>query len=124
MIGRRYWAEAGVDGKIDLRIAPAAETLRALPSDTRFDLAFIDVDKSGYSTYYEEILARMDPGGLILVDNTIWSGRVLDDAPADGDTAALIAFNAASAADDRVDAGRSDLPRRRDDGVEALTRIN
>jgi caffeoyl-CoA O-methyltransferase len=102
-IGRRYWAEAGVDGKIDLRIAPAIETLRALPADTRFDLAFIDADKSSYAAYYEEILARMDPGGLILVDNTIWSGRVLDDTPADRDTAALIAFNAALAADDRVD---------------------
>jgi caffeoyl-CoA O-methyltransferase len=102
-IGRRYWAEAGVDGKIDLRIAPAAETLRALPADTRFDLAFIDADKSGYRTYYEEILARMDPGGLILVDNTIWSGRVLEDDPGDVDTAALIEFNAALAVDDRVD---------------------
>jgi caffeoyl-CoA O-methyltransferase len=122
-IGRRYWAEAGVDGKIDLRIAPATETLRALPADTRFDLAFIDADKSSYGTYYEEILARMDSGGLILVDNTIWSGRVLDDAPADRDTAALIAFNAALAADDRVDVVRPDLPRRRDDGAQALTAI-
>jgi predicted O-methyltransferase YrrM len=102
-IARRYWAEAGVDGKIDLRIAPAVETLRALPADTRFDLAFIDADKSGYRTYYEEILARMDPGGLILVDNTIWSGRVLEDDPGDVDTAALIEFNAALAVDDRVD---------------------
>ena len=102
-IARRYWAEAGVDGKIDLRIAPAADTLRALPADTRFDLAFIDADKSSYGTYYEEILRRMDPGGLILVDNTIWSGRVLEDDPADEDTAALIAFNAALADDDRVD---------------------
>ena len=102
-IGRRYWAEAGVDGKIELRIAPAVETLRSLPADTRFDLAFIDADKSSYGTYYEEILARMDPGGLILVDNTIWSGRVLDDDPDDADTAALIAFNDALAADGRVD---------------------
>jgi caffeoyl-CoA O-methyltransferase len=102
-IARRYWAEAGVDGKIELRIAPAVETLRALPADTRFDLAFIDADKSGYRTYYEEILARMDPGGLILVDNTIWSGRVLEDDPGDVDTAALIEFNAALAVDDRVD---------------------
>jgi caffeoyl-CoA O-methyltransferase len=102
-IARRYWAEAGVDGKIDLRLAPAVETLRALPADTRFDLAFIDADKSGYRTYYEEILARMDPGGLILVDNTIWSGRVLEDDPGDVDTAALIEFNAALAVDDRVD---------------------
>ena len=65
----------------------------------------------------------MDPGGLILVDNTIWSGRVLDDAPADEDTAALIAFNAALAADEPRRRGRPDLPRRRDDGAEALTRI-
>jgi caffeoyl-CoA O-methyltransferase len=102
-VARRYWAEAGVDGKIDLRIAPAADTLRALPADARFDLAFIDADKSSYRTYYEEILSRMGPGGLILVDNTIWSGRVLEDDPGDEDTAALIDFNAALAVDERVD---------------------
>ena len=103
-IGRRYWAEAGRrrQDRPAHRARPPRRS-RALPADTRFDLAFIDADKSSYGTYYEEILARMDPGGLILVDNTIWSGRVLDDAPADRDTAALIAFNAALAADDRVD---------------------
>jgi caffeoyl-CoA O-methyltransferase len=102
-IARRYWAEAGVDSKIELRLAPAAETLRALPRDLRFDLAFIDADKSSYAFYYEEILARMDAGGLIVVDNTIWSGRVLEDDPDDPDTKALVAFNDAVAADERVD---------------------
>jgi caffeoyl-CoA O-methyltransferase len=102
-IGRRYWAEAGVDSKIDLRIGPALETLRALPGDVRFDLAFIDADKSTYAAYYEEVLTRMPPGGLVLVDNTIWSGKVLAPQRGDKDTLALAAFNAALAADDRVD---------------------
>jgi caffeoyl-CoA O-methyltransferase len=102
-IGRRYWAEAGVDGKIDLRIGPALETLRALPADARVDLAFIDADKSNYAAYYEEVLARMPPGGLVLVDNTIWSGKVLAPERGDVDTNALAAFNDALAADDRVD---------------------
>jgi caffeoyl-CoA O-methyltransferase len=102
-IGRRYWAEAGVDGKIDLRIGPALETLRALPADARIDLAFIDADKSNYAAYYEEVMARMPPGGLVLVDNTIWSGRVLAPERGDVDTNALASFNDALAADDRVD---------------------
>jgi caffeoyl-CoA O-methyltransferase len=102
-IGRRYWAEAGVDGKIDLRIGPALETLRALPAGARIDLAFIDADKSNYGAYYEEVLARMPSGGLVLVDNTIWSGKVLAPERGDVDTNALATFNAALAADDRVD---------------------
>jgi caffeoyl-CoA O-methyltransferase len=102
-IGRRYWAEAGVDSKIDLRIGPALETLRALPADARVDLAFIDADKSNYAAYYEEVVARMPPGGLVLVDNTIWSGKVLAPEAGDRDTVALAAFNRALAVDDRVD---------------------
>ena len=102
-IGRRYWEEAGVADKIDLRIAPAIATLRSLPEDQGFDFAFIDADKTGYAAYYEEILGRMPAGGLILVDNTIWSGRVLDPGPDDADTVALAAFNDALATDDRVD---------------------
>ena len=102
-IGRRYWAEAGVDSKIDLRIGPALETLRALPSDARIDLAFIDADKSNYGAYYEEVMVRMPPGGLVLVDNTIWSGRVLAPERGDVDTNALAAFNDALVVDDRVD---------------------
>jgi caffeoyl-CoA O-methyltransferase len=102
-IGRRYWTEAGVAGKIDLRIGPALETLRALPADARIDLAFIDADKSNYAAYYEEVLARMPPGGLVLVDNTIWSGKVLAPERGDVDTNALAAFNDALAGDERVD---------------------
>ena len=102
-IGRRYWAEARVDSKIDLRIGPALETLRALPSDSRIDLAFIDADKYNYGAYYEEVMVRMPPGGLVLVDNTIWSGRVLTPERGDVDTNALAAFNDALVADDRVD---------------------
>jgi caffeoyl-CoA O-methyltransferase len=102
-IGQRYWMEAEVADKIDLRIAPAIDTLRSLPADRRFDLAFIDADKPSYHLYYEEILGRMDAGGLILVDNTIWSGQVLDPDPGDADTMALAAFNDALATDDRVD---------------------
>ena len=101
-IGRRYWAEAGVDSKIDLRIGPALETLRALPSDARIDLAFIDADKSNYGAYYEEVMVRMPPGGLVLVDNTIWSGRVLAPERGDVDTNALAAFNDALVSDDRA----------------------
>ncbi len=66
--------------RITLRIAPAIQTLRDLPLDDPIDLAFIDADKTGYASYYEEILTRHAPGGVILVDNTLWSGRVLDDA--------------------------------------------
>lgn len=102
-IGQRYWTEAGVADKIDLRIAPAIDTLRSLPADRRFDLAFIDADKPSYHAYYQEILGRMDAGGLILVDNTVWSGKVLDPDPDDANTAALAEFNDALVADDRVD---------------------
>jgi caffeoyl-CoA O-methyltransferase len=101
-IGRRYWAEAGVDHKIDLRIGPALETLGQLPMTAEIDLAFIDADKGNYHAYYEAILRRLRPGGLILVDNTIWSGAVLDDDDQSADTLAIRAFNDAVAADDRV----------------------
>jgi caffeoyl-CoA O-methyltransferase len=102
-IGRRAWAEAGVDDRIELVIAPAAETLRALPDDEYVDLAFIDADKPSYPVYYEEILRRLKPNGLILVDNTLWGGRIIDAGSDDGSTMALRAFNDAVAADERVD---------------------
>ncbi len=102
-VGRRYWEEAGVADRIDLRIAPAADTLRALPREEHLDLAFIDADKANYVTYYEELLSRLRPGGLILADNTIWSGRALDPDPDDADSVAIAAFNDALAGDDRVD---------------------
>ena len=103
-IGRRFWEQAGVADRITLRIAPAIETLRALPSDDPIDLAFIDADKTGYAAYFEELLSRLRPNGLILVDNTLWSGAVLEPAGTDDrDTAALQAFNDMVAADRRVE---------------------
>ena len=102
-IGRRYWEKAGVAHKIDLRVAPALETLRSLPTSPPFDLAFIDADKPSYSDYYEEILARLRPGGVILADNVLWMGRVTDPQADDDQTRAIRAFNDRVAADDRVD---------------------
>lgn len=102
-IGQRHWARAGVAHKIDLRIAPAAETLRALPSEEQFDLCFIDADKGNYALYYEEVLRRLRPNGVILVDNTLWSGAVVDPSAVDDDTNAIREFNDKVVADDRVD---------------------
>ena len=102
-VAREAWQRAGVAHKIELRLAPAIETLRALPLDEPIDLAFIDADKSGYPAYYEELLARLRPSGLILVDNTLWYRRVLDPTDTDADTVAIRAFNDAVAADPRVD---------------------
>ena len=82
---------------------PALDTLRALPDEETIDLAFIDADKGGYAAYYAELLARLRPGGVILVDNTLWSGRVLDDDADDDNSVAIRAFNDLVAADDRVD---------------------
>jgi caffeoyl-CoA O-methyltransferase len=101
-IGREHWEQAGVADRIDLRIGPAVDTLAALPADLTVDLAFIDADKVSYLTYYEALLPRMAPDGVILVDNTLWSRRVLDPAVDDADTVALRAFNDAVAADTRV----------------------
>jgi caffeoyl-CoA O-methyltransferase len=102
-IARQAWATAGVEDRIELRIAPALETLRALSVDTTIDLAFIDADKRGYPDYYEELLSRLRAGGVILVDNTLWSGRVVDESADDDDTQAIRRFNDLVAADDRVD---------------------
>lgn len=102
-IGRPYWERAGVARKIDLRIAPALETLRALPGDADWDLAFIDADKSGYIDYYEEILTRLRPNGLVLVDNVLWMGSVVDTEKNDEQTQAIRKFNDHVAADPRVD---------------------
>ena len=100
-IARRHWEAAGVAHKIDLRIGPAAETLRDL--DEPWDLAFIDADKGNYATYYERALELLRPGGLIAVDNTLWSGRVADPSVDDPDTAAIRAFNETVHRDERVD---------------------
>jgi caffeoyl-CoA O-methyltransferase len=102
-IARRYWEKDGVADRIELRIGPGADTLRALPRKETLDLAFIDADKPGYPVYYEEILARLRPGGVILVDNVLWMGRVADPSADDEQTAAIRSFNDELAADERVD---------------------
>jgi caffeoyl-CoA O-methyltransferase len=102
-IARKYWERARLDDKIQLRLAPALDTLRSLPAEERFDLAFIDADKENYRNYYEEVLARLRPNGVILVDNTLWMGVVIDPKVTDDQTNAIRAFNDAVAADDRVE---------------------
>jgi caffeoyl-CoA O-methyltransferase len=102
-IARRYFKEAGVADKIDLKIAPAIDTIRALPKTERFDFAFIDADKTSYDAYYEEILARTRQGGLILIDNVLWNGKVVDAADQSESTLAIRALNEKIAADERVD---------------------
>lgn len=102
-IARRHWERAGVAARIELKLAPAADTLRALPEREIFDLGFIDADKTGYPLYYEEILRRLRPNGAILVDNTLWGGRIDDPAATDEQTASLRSFNDLVAADARVD---------------------
>jgi caffeoyl-CoA O-methyltransferase len=101
-VGRAAWADAGVADRIDLRIAPALETLRALPEGPWIDLAFLDADKGSYIDYWEELVPRMNPGGLLVVDNTLFHGEVTDPA-AGGGAAAIRAFNDHVRADDRVD---------------------
>lgn len=105
---RRYWTEAGLVERIDLRLAPALDTLTALRDESAepFDFAFIDADKSSYDAYYEACLALLRPGGLIALDNMLWSGAVADLARHDADTEALRALNAKIRDDARVDAAR------------------
>jgi len=102
-VGRRAWAEAGVDSKIELVLAPATDTLRALPDEEYVDLAFIDADKPSYPIYYEELLRRVRRNGVILVDNTLWGGAIADPAADDESTLGIRAFNDMVAADDRVE---------------------
>ena len=102
-VGRPYWEKAGVAHKIDLRIAPAIETLAQLPREASFDLAFIDADKSGYIGYFEALLPLMRKGGVILVDNVLWMGAVVDPAADDEDTVAIRKFNDLVTADSRVE---------------------
>ena len=106
-IARRYWKEAGVADRIELRLAPASETLAALRSERgsgAFDFAFIDADKSSYDAYYEACLDLIRQGGLIALDNMLWSGDVADPDVHDADTDALRALNARIRDDRRVDA--------------------
>jgi caffeoyl-CoA O-methyltransferase len=105
-IARRYWKEAGVAHKIDLRLRPAAETLDELLGGGeagRFDLAFIDADKKNYDAYVERCLKLVRPGGLILIDNVLWGGNVINREKQDEDTVAIRALNAKLHTDERVD---------------------
>ena len=90
--------------KITLKLGPGMETLRALPETTRFDFAFIDADKANYRNYYEECLKRMRPDGLILIDNVLWSGKVIDPGDSSDNTRAISEFNDFVAGDERVEA--------------------
>ncbi|HEY7926804.1 MAG TPA: O-methyltransferase [Candidatus Dormibacteraeota bacterium] len=102
-IGRRHWAAAGVADRIDLRIGPASETLRSLDEAPTIDLAFIDADKRGYRDYAEQLIPRLRPGGLLLVDNVLWGGKVIEaDADGDANAAHIRAFNDWLAGNDAV----------------------
>jgi len=102
---RKYWKEAGVDGKIDLRLGPAVDEMdRMIASgESPFDFAFIDADKPNYDSYYERALKLVRQGGLIALDNMLWSGAVADPANSDTNTVAIRALNKKIHADDRVD---------------------
>ena len=105
-IARRHWRAAGVEHKVDLRLAPALETLDAMLAageQGRYDLAFVDADKTGYLAYFERCLALLRPGGIVLFDNTLWSGRVADPEVGDDETVALRHFNESLHRDERID---------------------
>ncbi|MCB1316793.1 MAG: class I SAM-dependent methyltransferase [Leptospiraceae bacterium] len=104
-MARRYWERAGLSAKIELRLAPATETLRALEAQQAapFDFAFIDADKENYDAYYESCLRLLRPGGLIAVDNVLWGGSVVDESKQDAATRAIRALNTKIGQDARVD---------------------
>lgn len=103
-IARHYWAAAGLADRIELRLGPALETINRLTPNPVLDLAFIDADKTGYLDYYEALLPRLRSGGLLIADNTLWSGRVADPDVNDEETKAIRLFNDRVAADDRCEA--------------------
>ena len=102
-VARAYWDKAGLAGRVELRLGPALGTLRALPAGPGFDLAFIDADKPGYTGYWDEIVPRIRPGGIILVDNTFSHGRVIDPAQTGETVQGIRDFNDHAVADGRVD---------------------
>jgi caffeoyl-CoA O-methyltransferase len=104
-IARRYWREAGVEDKIDLRIAPGLETLDALIREgaaDSYDFAFVDADKQNYWHYHQRVLQLLRPGGLVAFDNVLWHGKVIDESVQDPDTRAIREFNAKLHQDERV----------------------
>jgi caffeoyl-CoA O-methyltransferase len=100
-VARGYWHKAGLAGRIELRLGPALDTLRALPAGAWLDLAFIDADRAGLTGYWEEIVPRMRPGGVILVDNVLLHGRIFGPGP-DAEALAVRRFNEHALADGRV----------------------
>jgi caffeoyl-CoA O-methyltransferase len=118
-VARRYWERAGVADRIELRIAPAIETLRALPSDEVVDLVFLDADKGGYVDYWEELVPRMRTGGVLLVDNVFSGGRVVDEHSDSETVAAIRRFNDHAAADGRVEVAMLPIA----DGVTMARRL-
>jgi predicted O-methyltransferase YrrM len=103
-VARRYWSEAGVADRIELRLGPALESLRALADERRtFDLAFVDADKANYVNYYEELLPMMRPGGVVAFDNVLWGGEVADQSVTNANVDAVRALNTLLASDERVD---------------------
>jgi caffeoyl-CoA O-methyltransferase len=102
-VARRYWQRAGLAGQIELRLAPALDTLRALPADPVIDIAFIDADKGSYPLYYEELVSRLRPGGLVVVDNVLMGGEVAYPGSPRKSVGAVREMNELIVADDRVD---------------------
>jgi len=102
-VARAYWQRAGLDDRIELRLGPAADTLRALPDGTSLDYAFIDADKTGYVAYWDLIVPMIRPGGVILVDNTLSHGRVVDLREQDDNVQGIRRFNGHARADARVE---------------------
>jgi caffeoyl-CoA O-methyltransferase len=102
-IGRRAWQRAGLADRISLRLGPGLDTLRDLPREPHLDFVFIDADKGGYVSYWNELVPRVRPGGLLLADNVLWSGRIVDESTDDPDTQSLRAFNDSVLHDDRVE---------------------
>ena len=102
-VAREYWKQAGLADRIELQLGPAAKTLRELPDDTTFDFAFIDADKTSYVEYWDLIVPMIRSNGVILVDNTLWSGQVADSRISDDTVQAIRRFNEHAAADDRVE---------------------
>jgi caffeoyl-CoA O-methyltransferase len=102
-VARKYWEKAGLSDRIELRLGPALDTLRALPDDEAFDVAFIDADKIAYPKYWAEVVPRVRGGGVIMVDNTFSHGRVLDAGNDNPSVIAVRTMNDMAAADERVE---------------------
>jgi caffeoyl-CoA O-methyltransferase len=102
-VARRYWKRAGLEDRIELRLGPALDTLRALSAEPVLDLAFIDADKASYPLYYEEVIGRLRPGGLIILDNVLYGGEVVDSSYQGRSAVALRQLNQAIVSDNRVE---------------------